>query len=135
MLLFTANSEVWRPSPLPAIQWRCFCLCRRYATVHIFRSVATLYLITAAFQDETRAKAVQAGAGSSLVAIMESCQHAIFQVRSHTMNCRPNQRITTGDAALCAVSSHEGASLCNHVAYLPGTEDCTISIFFNRCLQ
>jgi hypothetical protein len=36
---------------------------------------------TVAIQDETRVKAVQAGATGSLVAIMQSCQDAIFQVR------------------------------------------------------
>jgi hypothetical protein len=32
---------------------------------------------------------------------------------------------------LCAVSSHEGTSLCNHVAYWPGTEGRKLAIVFN----
>jgi hypothetical protein len=45
--------------------------------VHNFRPVQP----TVAFQDETRVKAVQAGATDSLVAIMQSCQDAVFQAR------------------------------------------------------
>ncbi len=94
-------------------------------------SVSSIYLTIVTFQDETRVKAIQAGAAESLVIIMQSCQEAIFQV--HLLFLLPDfKNDTSSDAAMCAVSALEGNPVFHHVAHLQGVENCTIAVLFNR---
>ncbi len=106
-------------------------LIQAVCTRNTYESVSSIYLTIVAFQDETRVKAIQAGAAESLVIIMQSCQEAIFQV--HLLFLLPVfKNNTTGDAAMRAVSALEGPPVFHHVALLQGAEDCTIAVLFNR---